>query len=160
MKSTALILISISFLLACGKTNRINTAETSGINNISNKSVANFSNFEGTYDLIRMDSNDCGASIQIVRDCDGLMLLSNHLGPEEFCNINKGEFNSTIVTLSRNELKSTVNILDNGRSGRNDPRNPQGHVSFTNTLTLNSDNTLVKISNLKSRMSRCIYLKR
>jgi hypothetical protein len=159
MKNSILIPFLIMAISSCGNSNKINSRETSGTSGY-NTYTDSLSSFEGNYDLIRMESDDCGASIQIVRDCDGLKLLSNHLGPEEFCNINKGEIRSTIVTLRGNELKSVVNVNDNDRNRRNDPRNPSNGLSFTNTLTLNSDKTLVKISNLKSRMSRCVYLKR
>lgn len=161
MKNSILVLLLVAVAFSsCGKSNKINTNETSGTNGLTTTYANALTSFEGNYDLIRMGSDDCGASIQIVRDCDGLKLLSNHLGPEEFCNINKGEMRSTIVTLQGNELKSVVNVVGNGRDERNDPRNPQNRMSFTNTLTLNNDRTLVKISNLKSRMSRCVYLKR
>jgi hypothetical protein len=146
---------------SCGKSNKVNTnAEISATSGLNLYSTA-LTNFEGNYDLIKMGSEDCGASVRIVRDCEGLKLLSNHLGPEEFCNINKGEIKSTTVTLQGNELKSVLNVFDNDQSdGRIDPRNSQNRISFTNTLTLNSDRTLVKISHLKSRTSRCVYLKR
>jgi hypothetical protein len=162
MKNSVLILLITIVFSSCGKSNNINSTETSGTSGFNTYSNA-LANFEGNYDLISMGSDDCGASIQIIRDCDGLKLLSNHLGPEEFCNINKGEMRSTIVTLQANELKSVVNVDANDRDNRNqrnDPRNPQNRVRFTNTLTLYKDRTLVKISNLKSRTSRCVYLKR
>lgn len=143
-----LILILLAMLAAsCGKTNKVNTnanAESETINTVS----ANLAQFEGNYDLIRMRSDDCGASIQIVRECNGLMLLSNHLGPEEFCNINQGTFKNKTVTLRGNELKSVMTVSENSR------------INFNSTLTLTSDGTLAKISNLKGRQSRCLYLKR
>lgn len=162
MKNSILALLLTMTFFSCGKSNKINSNQTSNVSGFNTYSDA-LASFEGNYDLIKMESDNCGASIQIVRDCDGLKLLSNHLGPEEFCNINKGEIKSTIVTLQGNELKSVVSVVNDGRDGRdgrNDPRNPQNRISFTNTLTLNSDKTLIKISNFKSRISRCVYLKR
>ncbi|MFA6236704.1 MAG: hypothetical protein WC635_05195 [Bacteriovorax sp.] len=144
MKISILILTAM-LALSCGKTNKVNTnGETGTINTIS----TNFTQFEGNYDLIRMKSEDCGASIQIVRECNGLMLLSNHLGPEEFCNINQGTIKNRTVTLRGNELKSVMSVSENDR------------INFSSTLTLNNDGTLAKISNFKSRQSRCLYLKR
>ena len=142
---------------SCGKSNLLDSRETSGFNTYGNA----LASFEGNYDLVKMGSNDCGSSIQIVRECDGLMLLSNHLGPEEFCNINKGEKKSINVTLVGNQLKSEMNVTDNrnGRDRENAPSNPEKRMSFINTLTLN-DKILIKISNFKSRMSFCEYLKR
>ena len=173
MQKFLLALIIVSTLISCGKSNNINSSGTSGVSGYNTYS-AGLSNFEGNYDLIQMGSEDCGASIQIIRDCDGLKLFSNHLGPEEFCNINRGEISSTNVTLVGNELKAVMTEFDNSSSerdpqdprrdpsrdpGRN-PRFPQNKISFSTTLTLNNDKTLVKISNLKSRNSRCLYLKR
>lgn len=148
MKKTTLFLILLSTLVSCGKANKVNTGETnvaSGVHSYTN----GINQFEGNYDLIKMGSDDCGASIRIVKDCEGLMVLSNnHDRPEEFCHINKGKFKSTTVTLTGNELKAMTEV------------SAEKAIIFTNTLTLNSDNTLYKISNLKSRKSRCVYLKR
>lgn len=146
MKISNLILIA-ALIVACGKTNKVDTNQKKEVNNINTIS-ANFSQFEGNYDLVRMRSEDCGASIQIVRQCNGLVLLSNHLGPEEFCNINQGTLKNRTVTLRGNELKSVTSVSENDR------------ISFTSTLTLNGNGTLAKISNLKSRQSHCLYLKR
>ena len=157
MKKNIYSLVVVTFILmvSYGKTNTINTnATVNGVNGINtNTTLTALSSFEGNYDLIRMGSNDCGASIQLIRDCNGLMLLSNnHMGAEEFCNINRGQNrNSAIVTLEGNVIKSVVSMGE---------RPGQFQVSYTNTLTLNSDGTLVKISNLKSRESRCLYQKR
>lgn len=147
MKKLALLFCMIALFTACGKNNSV----ISGVSGTSVLTASNtnsaLNNFEGVYDLIAMRTEDCAASIQLVRECNGLKLLSNHLGPEEFCNINRGEMrNATNVTLEGNVLKSVVRVA------------PQ--LIFTNTLTLNSDGTMTKISNLKSRESRCLYQKR
>jgi hypothetical protein len=165
-----ILLLSLIALASCGKTNKVNTGATTSTSGTSTYSVptnAAITDFEGTYDIIRMQSNDCGASIQLVRDCDGLKLLSNNnMGAEEFCNINRGErrnqrdnFLSTTVTLEGNVLRAVTTLRSMpGPGERQDPRDSQ--VNFTNTLTLNSDGTLTKISHLKSRESRCLYQKR
>jgi hypothetical protein len=120
-----------------------------------------------------MKSNDCDASIQIIKDCDGFKLLSNYLKPEEFCNINRGEINSKSVTLHGNELKSIIYFINNPRSERDarhprdtnndrrhDLRIPQNNVNLTSSLLLNADGTLIKTSNLNNKMSHCVYLRR
>ena len=156
----------IIVFVSCGKTNQINSnGSVSGFNTFS----ATNSQFIGVYDLIQMRNNDeCGASIRIVADCNGLKLLSNNSEAEEFCNINQGEANnrnnSTTVTLQGNQLQSVVRISDDNRNvpGRPGPGGiNERQMAFTNTLTLNSDGTiLTKVSDLKSRSSRCTYQKR
>ena len=167
-----ILLLSLIALASCGKNNKVNSATpTSGTSAYSTTSAA-ITDFEGSYDLIRMQTQDCGASIQLVRDCDGLKLLSNNnMGAEEFCNINRGDRRnqrdnsvSTIVTLEGNVLKAVTTLRDDGRNSNRGPGMPgqigDSQVTFTNTLTLNGDGTLTKISHLKSRESRCLYQKR
>ena len=134
-------------IVSCGKTNHIGGDVASGTTGLS-PMTTDYSKLEGNYDLIKMRSADCGASIHIKRECNGLILISNHLGPEEFCNINRGEEKNKTVTFNGNELKSVVRFSENAR------------LNFTSTLTLSNDGTLTKISNLKSRTSQCFYLKR
>lgn len=171
-----LILISLVSLMAssCGKSkNNVNSGTVATTSGSSTIQPAALVDFEGVYDLVRMDSEDCGASIRIVNQCNGYMLLSNNLGPEEFCNINKGEF-----ALGNDNNDRNPPLPD--RNPPNPDRNPppqkalvtqEGNllksiitlspaVSFTNTLSLNEDGRLIKVSNLKSRQSRCIYQKR
>lgn len=167
MKPILLILILAS-LSSCGKnSNLVSSNDVSGRNDLSGTNVA----FEGTYDLIEANSQDCAASIQINRECRGFKLTSNVMGPEEFCNVNMGEFtnstspvdrvppppdrrppppppvntNSINVTLEGNQLKSVVTITRG--------------IAYTNTLTLNQ-NRLLKVAHLKSRSHRCLFEKR
>ena len=157
-----------ALLISCGKSNQVSSNNSvTGNNSV----LVESSNFIGVYDLVKMESDDCGASVRIVAECNGIKLLSNNLGPEEFCNINQGEIissndprdgrnkTSTLVTQEGNQLKSVIKILDNGR---NEPGRTGGmQLTFTNTLTLSNDgSTLSKISHLKSRESRCLYQKR
>lgn len=184
----ALISLTVS---ACGKSdNKVNSGNNAGGTTAIEAPAAKLVDFEGVYDLIRMDSADCGASIRIVNQCNGYMLLSNHLGPEEFCNINKGEFafsdnnDRNPPNPDRNPPNPDRNPPNPDRNPPNPDRNPpptargqkavvtqegnllrsvitlSPNVAFTNTLTLNNDGTLIKVSNLKSRTSRCIYQKR
>ena len=168
----SLISLAVS---SCGNSkNNVNSGSTTATSGSSTIEPAPLVDFEGVYDLVKMDSDDCGASVRMVNQCNGYKLLSNHLGPEDFCNINKGEFSlnndgsdrnpplpdrnppnpdrnppvsqKMVVTQEGNTLKSTVSLGQN--------------IFFTNTLTLQSDGVLIKISNLKSRTSRCIYQKR
>lgn len=149
----------ITLLTSCGKKeSAVAVQEIQGSDPITSTDV---NTFVGVYDLIRMDTENCGASIQIIKLCEGLQLRSNNLGPEQFCNINKGEIrtgdnrSSTIVTLEANVLKSVVSIFDERST-------PPGSVKlmFTNTLTLDGAGNLLKVSDLKSRKSRCLYQKR
>ena len=176
MKKIIIFLLFAITITSCGKSNNTiksdqptSSSGTAALNTYSNSLL----NFEGNYDLVRMMDNNCGASIQIIRICDGLKLLSNSFDSEEFCNINKGKINSRIVTLQGNELKSVLsgfgNSRDDGRDNerdderdrRNDPhRDPQNRIAITNTLILNTDRTLIKTSNFANTISRCVYLKR
>lgn len=192
MKNLLVITLITFAAISCGKNNKVNTgpAAVVVVNNFETPSKS-IENFAGTYDLIKMKSDDCGASIELVKECEGLILFSNHLGPEEFCHINqldnrnnnnrennrntnwennrndnrfddhtmdpRFENSNAVVTLIGNELKSVITV---SADNRNDRHRNENQVIYTNTLTLNSDGTLSKISNFKSRESRCLYLKR
>lgn len=139
------VLILSLLLSSCGKTNVVKTsAAATTIQNIETQ-TNNFSNFEGTYDLIHLRTGDCGASIQLVRECQGLKLLSNNMGPEDFCNINKPGVGA-VNTIEGNILKSVVTISN--------------EIKFTKTLTLRNNGILEKISQQKSGNSHCLYQKR
>jgi hypothetical protein len=182
MKKT-LFLMTLAFLMSCGKSpNQVSSApsETSGNNTIETTAVS----FEGVYDLREANSQDCGASIRIVKECNGYKLLSNNLGPEEFCNVNKGEFRGDNGT-DRNPPPPDRNPPPPDRNppppDRVDPTRPRGEaplmvvtqngnelksvvrvsdrVSYSNTLTLRNE-LLTKVSQLKSRNVRCVFEKR
>ena len=167
-----LLALSIVAAVSCGSKN--NNSVDSGLASTGPKSVSvltsNLVDFEGSYDIVRMDTPDCGAAIRIERACNGYRLLSNITdNAEDFCNVNKGEMRVTrnppnpdrnppnpdrnppnpdgavVVTQEANELKSIVKIAN---------------LAFTNTLTLNPNGILTKVSNLKSRFSRCVFQKR
>lgn len=142
-------------LAACGKNNTVDSKSQSGANDLQTGSTTEYSQFEGSYDLIEMNTPDCSSTIQIVKECDGLKIVNHNLGPEEFCRINLGEkkdeFGTTTTTLSKNVL-TTVYLL-------NDNKSPI-KKAYTNTLTLNDNGYLRKESSLKSRKSNCLYLKR
>ena len=146
----------MTILVSCGNSNKLSSAPatTSGTSPIVTADV----NFEGSYDIIRMETNDCGASIQITQECGGYRLHSN-INPriEEFCNINRNLPGSVTpppdrdgkvsVTQEGNQLKAVVRI------GRNQ--------EITNTLTLNNNGILVKSLDFpNNRRSRCIFQKR
>ncbi len=193
MKTLFFISLLSLLITSCGKSkNAVNSGSTtSGTGTTTAIEKAPMADFEGVYDLIRMDSEDCGANIRIVNQCNGYMLLSNHLGPEEFCNVNKGEYVFNSDNNDRNPPNPDRNPPNPDRNPPNPDRNPPNpdrnpppttrvqkavvtqegnllrsvitlsqNVSFTNTLTLNNDGTLIKVSNLKSRNSRCVYQKR
>ena len=156
MKQLILLFILSIILSSCGKTNQV----SSSANTYGNSPLqTNPSNFIGVYDLIRMESDNCGVSIRIVGECNGVRILSNNSGPEDFCNINQGEIisrdrTSTTVTQDGNRLQSIVRIFNDG------PMNGS-QITFSNMLLLNSNGTeLTKLSTFKSRITRCIYQKR
>ncbi|MEA9356298.1 hypothetical protein SHI21_08800 [Bacteriovorax sp. PP10] len=172
-----LLLLSVLAVVSCGsKTqNTVNsgsgaaggtgTTGTTGTNGLDTPAPANLVNFEGNYDIVRMDSSDCGAAIRIERLCNGYRLLSNNSNPEDFCNVNRGEMrlngndrnppnpdrnppppdSAVVVTQEANQLRSVVRVAN---------------MAFTNTLVLESNGVLTKMSNLKGRQSRCVFLKR
>lgn len=171
-----LLLLSVLAVVSCGsKTqNTVNsgsgTSGTSGTNGLDTPPAptpvpARLVNFEGNYDIIRMDSSDCGAAIKIERLCNGYRLISNNSNPEDFCNVNRGEMrvnrddrnppnpdrnppppdSAVVVTQEANQLRSVVRVAN---------------MAFTNTLTLESNGVLTKVSNLKGRQSSCVFLKR
>lgn len=145
-KILGLLILSL-IISSCGKTNVVKTVgATPTIENLETINP-NFSKFEGTYDLIQMRLGDCGASIQIVRECSGLKLTSNNTGPEDFCNINKsGSAEGIINTIEGNTLKSVVSL--------------SAEIKFTKTLTIRNNGVLEKVSQLKGRNSHCLYQKR
>lgn len=174
-----LLALSIVAAVSCGSKNNnsVDSGSVSTGSNSVNVMTSNLVDFEGSYDIVRMDTPDCGAAIRIERACNGYKLLSNITdNAEDFCNVNKGEMRVTrnppnpdrnppnpdrnppnpdrnppnpdsavVVTQEANELKSIVKIAD---------------LAFTNTLTLNPNGILTKVSNLKSRVSRCVFQKR
>lgn len=167
MKKIILILCALAFIVSCGsKENKVNStpSTTSGSEGLE---FAAITTFIGEYDIIRKDSQDCSNTIRIVSDCMGLKILSNGFNPaEEFCNINRGiqRFshegdNRTPPNPDRVSNGETRNVTLTGNVLSAELRLNE-RVSFTNTLTMNNNGILVKISNLKSRTSRCIYQKR
>ena len=156
MKQLILLFILSIILISCGKANQVSS------NNIitgNNPIQINPSSFIGVYDITRVESENCGVSIRIVGECNGLRILSNNSGPEDFCNINRGEIisrdrTSITVTHEGKRLQSIVKIYNDGRT-------TGGRITFSNVLLLNSNGTeLTKLSTLKNRISRCIYQKR
>lgn len=136
-----------------GSKNNVNSGGlVSGSNGVNTTTPLPLVNFEGVYDIMRMDSADCGASVRITRECAGYKLSSNHSRmDEDFCNLNRNadsrsDRNAVIVTQEGNVLRSIVKIGPN--------------QEFINMLTLQDNGVLVKASNFKGRTSRCIYQKR
>ena len=160
MKKMIMILSFVTLVSSCGKSNdSVVSGQVTGNGTLTTNGTID--SFEGVYDLIRMDTEDCEGSIELIKKCEGLQLRHNRLETENFCNINKGELktgdnrSSTKVTLLDNVLKSVVLIFDERSI-------PAGKVksTFTNTLTLDSEGNLLKVSDLKNRKSRCLYQKR
>ena len=172
MRNLFLIFCLSTLFVACGKSsNKVNSgSEATGTNAITPK-VETLANFAGNYYLIDMRTNDCGAAIVITRVCNGYRVESNNrFGAEDFCNVNLNgdtdrnppnpdrnppnpdrnppnpDTNPPVVTQKGNVLTSTIRLSPS--------------VVFTSSLTLNDNGVLVKISDLKSRKSRCMYQKR
>ena len=184
MKHIALTFSLLVVLASCGKDNKVSSSTQE--QNAVITPISNLVNFEGVYDLVRMESNDCGASIRIVQDCNGYQLISNHsMEIEEFCNVNKGEFRTNIRYSKESARDRDSRDSRDTRYPSNPDRNPpnpdsnenttvvtqEGNqiravlrlspsIAFTNTLTLTNDGILTKNSQLKSRTSRCIYQRR
>ncbi|MBC7715110.1 MAG: hypothetical protein H7177_17325 [Rhizobacter sp.] len=170
MKKMFIILCFATFAVSCGKkSNNVNSATDtiSGSNGLGLSTDA-LVNFPGEYEIVSMSSSACSATLRIENFCNGgvRVLTLGYNAPEEFCNINRGEFrtadrdprnpgrnppnpdrNQEIqnVTMNGNQVTSTLKISD--------------HISFTNTMILESNGRLTKVSDLKSRKSTCVYRK-
>ncbi len=170
------LLAGLMGLSSCGKNNLVNSGGAiSGNTGLESSPSA----FEGNYDLVESNSSDCAAAIRIVRECKGFKLMSNNMGPEEFCNVNLGEQQTTVANTDPDRAPpppdrrpppppdrrppgevnptSTVVTLE-GNQLKSITKVAPG-VAFTNTLILNQTK-LTKIANLKSRSSRCLFEKR
>jgi hypothetical protein len=165
-----LLLLSVVALISCGSKNN-NAVDsgtvTTGTNGLDTGVVSNLVNFEGEYYTINQGNPDCGAIVAIERACNGYRFHSNvSSNAEDFCNVNKGEMRITrdegrnppnpdrnppnpdsavVVTQQANLLRATVRIANR---------------SFTNTMTLDNNGILTKVTDLKGRSSRCVFKKR
>ncbi|MBY0412543.1 MAG: hypothetical protein K2Q18_00185 [Bdellovibrionales bacterium] len=157
MKNTILILSLVAMLSGCGKSENSVTEVRGG----ESLSTFDLDSLVGSYDILRTDSDDCSASLRIVKVCDGIQVRGSNSINQSFCNINKGEIKTgdnrgaTTVTLETNVLKS-VSLLFDERS------TPPGNVKqvSTNILTLDSEGNLLKLAELKTGKSSCLYQKR
>jgi hypothetical protein len=160
MKKLILLLSVLLVVASCGsKKNNVSSDGQSGSNGESIDPTTGLVSFAGNYDLVQNEGDDCGGNITIEAACNGYKLTSNHTRMvEEFCNINRNDRRrddrnpgpgpsneSAVVTQRGNVLTSELTFNPN--------------FKWTNQLTLNGS-TLVKVSNLKSRASRCTYSKR
>lgn len=170
MKNILIFLSLTAMIASCGSSGPGDNKVNSGVAVAGSEGlgIGALVNFTGEYDILRKDTSDCSNQIRIVSECSGFKVMSSGLNPaEEFCHVNQGMVrtedrnppnpdrrppnpdgnNETkTVTLEGNVLKSELRLS---------PR-----VVFTNTLTMNDNGVLVKVSNLKSRTSRCVYQKR
>ena len=172
MKKIILILCFVTVASSCGKKDNQATSanEVVGTGGLA---ISDTATFIGEYQILRAETNDCSNMMTIVSECNGVKIVKNGLNAdEEFCNVNRGEYRTDdrdhrasdrnpghnrnppnpdryqethIVTLNGNQLTSVLKISD--------------RVSFTNTLTLEANGVLTKVSKLKSRESRCTYQK-
>lgn len=159
MNKLILIMSFAALLSACGKKDGGRAVtEVNGNDPISARDI---DSFVGVYDLLTSNNEVCGASIQIVKVCDGVQVRSNTLENKSYCNINKGEIrtgdnrSSTNVTFENNILKS-VSLIFNERS------TPPGDVKeiITNKLSTDENGNLVKELESPKGLSSCVYEKR
>ena len=159
MKKTILVMCLALVLSACGKKDGV--APVTEIKGVDPITVMSAESFVGEYDLINMDSEDCGASLQIIKLCEGVQVRNNHSASESFCNINKGEIktgdnrSSKNVTLEGNVIKLVALIFDERST-------PPGKVKQTTVsiLTLEADGTLRRLKDSTAGQSSCLYQKR
>lgn len=160
MNKIILSLGLLTLLLACGKKDNAPDAEVvTGKDPLT--TIIDIDSLVGAYDLIRTDAGECGTSIQLNKRCEGIQLIDRETGNESFCNVNLGEItsgdnrSSATVTLEANVLKSIVLIFDERST-------PPGSVKeiFTNSITLDEDGNIFKVSDLRNKKSSCLYQKR
>lgn len=159
MKKTILILSLATLLSACGK--KESTEAVTEIKGSDPLTVADIDSFVGVYDLVRMDSEDCAASLQIIKLCGGVQVRNNHSASLSFCNVNKGAIitgdnrSSKNVTLEANVVKLVSLVFDERST-------PPGKVKqkTTDSLTLEAGGVLRKFSDSKALQSLCFYQKR
>lgn len=163
MKNLFIAVGLMSSLVSCGNSNKVTSGAVAESGTIAITTEA-LVNFEGVYDLLHNEGNDCGASIRITQECGGYKIHSNlNNRPEDYCNINRADPRRPInpgsvtpppdrdgrgsfVTQEKNQIRSIIRFDNN--------------VSLTQVLTLNPGGTLVKVSEIRNRQNRCIYQKR
>lgn len=145
-----LLLLSAVVVISCGSknNNQVNSGAAPTDSNIDGLEVFPV-NFEGSYDIRNgQPAENCPASINITKGCDGFILTSNTNQKEDFCNVNTNTANSNkvVVTLQDNQLKAVVRV---------------GQNVYSNTLTLDKNRYLTKVTDYKSRSNlRCVFEKR
>ena len=149
-----LFLFFVFYATSCGSKNNNQVNSGDQLAKAKNESIE-VANFEGVYDL-RGDQiiENCPASINIIRECDGYILKSNTTDEnEDFCNVNVNRrppspdgAKKAVVTQEGNQLTSVLEV---------------GQNIYTNSLTLEESIYLTKVSNYKGRNSvRCYFEKR
>jgi hypothetical protein len=174
MKKTLLLSLLVLTVVSCGKTNIISTkapivnAHNNSLTTSTTTTTASLSvaSFIGNYDLVEQAQLHCGASLQIIKGCDGIKLLTNHREEEErFCDINKGELDYTNTTLIGNQIKQTSISKINERH-QEERRHSHDHDEIrqqfiTHTLTLSPEGVLEEEITTKGQQTeRCVYFKR
>ncbi len=155
-----LLLSLIFFAFSCGSknNNQINSGaqeappKTEAVEIPPEPSKKNV-NFEGLYDIRDQLSDECPKRINIIRECNGYVLLSNTSKNENFCNVNANteqvrykDNKKVVVTQEDNQLKAVVTL---------------GKNTYTNLLILDEDNFLTKTTDYKGRNTVvCYYEKR
>lgn len=158
-----LIICSSLILSACGSKggSPAVVSVTRPVESSEAVTVLSIDSFIGNYDLIEMGEGDCGASLQIIKLCEGVQVRNNHSASESFCNINKGEIktgdnrSSKNVTFESNAIKSVALLFDERSI-------PAGQVKKTTIkiLTLENGGILRKLSKSDTEDNSCIYQKR
>jgi hypothetical protein len=184
MATTIALMVS-----SCGKSNGVSSGSSnSGINNLGTAriSLGKTVEFEGVYDLIKIEDGNCGASIRIIKECGGYRVLSNHTTKaEDFCNISRNTQPAPTSVNPPPDRDSHTPPPDRDsltpppdRDNLNPPPDRDGQLVvtqegnllrsvikfgariFSNTLTLNENGILTKVSVLKTRKNSCVFQKR
>jgi hypothetical protein len=172
MKKSLMLSLLLLTVVSCGKKNIItsNAPVVNSHNNaLATKTVTptnlTTARFIGNYDLVEQAQPRCGASLQIIKGCDGIKLLTNHREEEEhFCDINKGELDDMNTTLLGNQIKQTSfsKVIERHQEERkhSHDNNEIRQQSITHTLTLSPEGVLEEEITTKGQTERCVYFKR
>jgi hypothetical protein len=179
MKKTLLLSLLVLTVVSCGKTNIISTkapivnAHNNSLTTSTTATTASLSvaSFIGNYDLVEQEQLNCGASLQIIKGCDGIKLLTNHREEEEerFCDINKGELDYTNTTLIGNQITqiSNAKVIERKHEERhfeerkhNRDNNEIRQQSITHILKLSPEGVLEEEVITNGQSKKCFYFKR
>lgn len=163
MKKLFIVISLLSLVSSCGSKKTAEAAkEVKGTEPIVvTDEILTLEALEGEYDLLRADTENCGAAITIIKRCEGVQVRNSNFRHESYCNVNRGEIktgdnrSSTTVTLEAKKLK-TVSLIFDERS------TPPGKVkqTFESSLSFDENGDLLKVADLSAGKTICLYKKR